>query len=543
MNAYELSLLHGYLNETLSEQQAIQLRELLAGSSEARHTLRTLATIDSRLTEWSAAPAASSTLAAECALPSPTVADPSPSLPRRWLFWLASAGALLLLGVQIGERIGRASERQNQQAQPLPEFAMREAGLTDNGVAVLVNAIDATWSEANTWSLGSIVPPGDFQLLSGMAEFEFYSGARLVVQGHSHGELYSSMHARVDAGNVHVLVPSHASGFRIDTPRQELRSEPGEFNMQLNAAGDCRLQVTAGAVSIAWQSVASPLEPQFVRHLAAGSGLSWSTSEPPVPLVVEREQVSPFEQLQQQSEETARQRYQSWQAWNQQLQGDPRIAVRYDFQSSGDLLRDSSRSAAHGTIIGCERTTGRWPEKGALEFKRPGDRVRIDIPGTFPQLTLTAWIRVDASLGRHQGLLLTDGFSAGHPHWQISPASDLRLGVGNPHAPLAPRGTTYSSDPVFTPQRIGMWTFIASAYDTTSDVVTHFFNGRQVGQAKLKYSQELTIGRGDIGNWGVPLTAHHQQVRNFVGRMDELTLWRVALTAEELVDIYQTSRP
>jgi hypothetical protein len=32
-------------------------------------------------------------------------------------------------------------------------------------------------------------------------------------------------------------------------------------------------------------------------------------------------------------------------------------------------------------------------------------------------------------------------------------------------------------------------------------------------------------------------------VRNFVGRIDEMTLWKVALTESELLAIYEQTRP
>jgi hypothetical protein len=225
------------------------------------------------------------------------------------------------------------------------------------------------------------------------------------------------------------------------------------------------------------------------------------------------------------------------------LHQDSRIWARYDFETHGRLLSDSGPQAAHGTIIGCARTSGRWQEKGALEFKRPGDRVRVEIPGSHDTLTLSAWIRVDANPGRHQGLLLTDGFAEGHPHWQISPIGELRLGVRRPNAIQAPRGTNYATPVIFQPQNVGVWSFVATVYDSQAGKVSHFFNERQVASVEMEFPQNLSIGLADIGNWGVPLVPHPQQVRNFVGRMDELTLWKVALDANELRNIYLSTRP
>ena len=112
-------------------------------------------------------------------------------------------------------------------------------------------------------------------------------------------------------------------------------------------------------------------------------------------------------------------------------QDDPRIVARYDFDSSDTesnerVLIDASTSAKHGTIVGCEWATGRWPDKRALEFKRPGDRVRIDVPGEFDALTVAAWVRVDALPARHQALVLTHGHQVGHLHGKSVRMEDCR---------------------------------------------------------------------------------------------------------------------
>ena len=53
-----------------------------------------------------------------------------------------------------------------------------------------------------------------------------------------------------------------------------------------------------------------------------------------------------------------------------------------------------------GAIVGAKRVAGRWPNKGAIEFKRPGDRVRVDIPGEFESLTFACWVKIDSLDGR-----------------------------------------------------------------------------------------------------------------------------------------------
>jgi Concanavalin A-like lectin/glucanases superfamily len=239
----------------------------------------------------------------------------------------------------------------------------------------------------------------------------------------------------------------------------------------------------------------------------------------------------------------SQQRHAAWQEWNRALANDPRIAVRYDFESEGPTLTDTGSTQTHGLIIGAERTNGRWAEKGALEFKRPSDRVRVNIPGSYDALTFTAWIRVDAMPERHMALLLTDGFEVAQPHWQIAPTGDLRLGLRIPSESRKRETTNYGAPDVITPGRIGVWCFVATVYDRQSGRVKHYLNGRQVASAAIRFDQPLTIGSAEIGNWGVTLGKGTHPVRNFVGRMDEFTLWKVALTAEEILNIHRSTHP
>lgn len=279
------------------------------------------------------------------------------------------------------------------------------------------------------------------------------------------------------------------------------------------------------------------------HRVLGGKGLSWATSGERADFPVNPQSFPSFDDVRDRTKERSQRRYEVWQKWNQSLAEDPRIEVRYDFEPDAPALTDSGPTQSHGLIIGCERTNGRWAEKGALGFNRPSDRVRVDIPGSYDALTLTAWIRIDASPGRQQGLLLTDGYTEGHPHWQIAPEGSLRLGLRIPSSSKRTLGTGYGSPVLFTPGQMGVWSLVATVYHRQESRVRHYFNGREVSAESIHFDQALEIGPADIGNWGVPFGRDKHPVRNFVGRMDELTLWKVALKGDELQTMYRQTRP
>ena len=175
--------------------------------------------------------------------------------------------------------------------------------------------------------------------------------------------------------------------------------------------------------------------------------------------------------------------------------------------------------------------------KGRWSSTSTSDRVRVNIPGEFDSCTLAAWIRLDALQERYQGLLLTDGFEVGHPHWQIAPRGELRLGVRGPSLGSKRATADYDAAGVFGPGQIGVWSFLAVVYDRQAGKVSHYVNGQLVS------SEALQIGSAEIGNWGRGLSKKPAPVRNFIGLMDELTLCKVALTSSEIAAMHGEYHP
>jgi hypothetical protein len=241
-----------------------------------------------------------------------------------------------------------------------------------------------------------------------------------------------------------------------------------------------------------------------------------------------------------------RRRHERWLAHSQKLRADSRLLLYYTFQDQQPWERTLlNRATVHegdlnGGIIGCAWSEGRWPGKGALDFKRPSDRVRIHVPGTYESLTFLAWVRVDSFDQYLNALMLTDGHDEGAPHWQLHNEGRLRLGIKDKD-----RGSgyhDYDSPALLGLDRLGEWLQLATVYNHRSRTVTHYLDGRPVSREGLRFDIALRIGNVEIGNWGRivdPGDSPRLHVRNFNGRIDEFALFREVLSAEEIARLYE----
>lgn len=235
-------------------------------------------------------------------------------------------------------------------------------------------------------------------------------------------------------------------------------------------------------------------------------------------------------------------RYEQWQVASAQLNQDPDLLVRLDFESPGGTewtLRNSAvrnRSMQEAIIVGCARAERRWREKLALEFENVSDRVRLALPGEFNALTLSAWICVKGLDRKIYSLFMSDGFDPGTVHWLIRNDGVLGLTV---FGDAPGKFQILASPPVMSPGTIGIWQHVAVVADGKSRRVVHSLNGRAVSQHALKLGPPFRVGSAELGNWNArnpdPAPA---LIRNLSGSFDEFALFSRALTDAEIWDLY-----
>jgi hypothetical protein len=410
---------------------------------------------------------------------------------------------------------------------------------------LLTQVVDVEWID-EPMVTGASLPLGRLQFASGLMQIEFFSGAIVVLEGPADFELKSENHAVCRQGKLRATVPPEAVGFTIDAPTVKLVDLGTEFGMDVAEDGAAEVHVFDGKVEL--HSPEDQPQMGIERELLAGSAVRIPSSGQPEAIESMPDDFASNAQLEKKSVLASNKRYAAWRKVSERLKADPRIRHYYNFEDADSWARKlrshlPKASKQDGAIVGCQWTEGRWSGKGALEFKRSGDRVRftLRIPKepAVHSLTLMTWVRVDSLDQRFNALMLTDGSAPGKPHWQITKKGALELGLRR----SSRESTVYTSAPILRPGTLGRWVHLATVYDGTGRTVTHYLNGRQVSSHPLTSTIKLRGGQAQLGNWGRPHKTDKYPARKFNGLMDEFAIFSEALDESEIKKIHRVGRP
>ncbi len=231
--------------------------------------------------------------------------------------------------------------------------------------------------------------------------------------------------------------------------------------------------------------------------------------------------------------------WEKWRARSRSLIEAPGLLAYFDFEdwdASSVTLPNRALNAdenSHGTVIGCEKLSGRWDQNTALGFAKTSDRVIFRTTGSTSSITLMASVRVDRFPLDHNSLLSMAAGEIGEVHWKLDRSGRLLLGLRAAPALKYKSWERLESPQVVTPNDFGRWIHLATVIDGDHQEMRHFVNGREVARAPMKRRVPIRLGLTHLGNFD-PLTPDSRMVRNFNGRIDEFALFSRALSAEEI---------
>ena len=402
-----------------------------------------------------------------------------------------------------------------------------------------------TATVANGWT-GRLLEPGAFDLDHGCAQIEFFCGARLIVEAPASIELMSAKSARVMTGRLRVTVPPAARGFTLFSGDRQIVDLGTEFGLDVSD-GQSEVLVFEGEVEVHQPDgrVVTLLDGQTLSRQAPTSVLTNLLDQ---------------DELAQRAVQRSARRMDQWSKHTQALSDDPRVAFQLAMRSKDfrqRWVRPLQRSSIDQrptdqlgdvAIVGAEVTQGRWPEKSGVTFRRPGDRMRLRIDGTYDSFTMSAWVRIDRLDRWYNSLLLTDNYDHGEPHWQILDSGQLFLSLCvRRNDGTGPEHREVLSPAFWDASMAGRWLHLASRYDGGSGEVTHFVDGLAIHREVLPVQQRpRTIRLGDctLGNWTDPQRQDPEfAIRNLNGCIDEFVFFSAPLSDAEIEQLHLSGKP
>lgn len=415
-------------------------------------------------------------------------------------------------------------------------------GETSQAIAMLNRVVEVEWTAGDvSLRQGAPLEPGWLRLKSGLAQIVFYSGARVVVEGPAEAQLVSAGELVLESGRLVAEVPPQAKGFRIRTRQMNVTDLGTVFGVAVTSS-QAEVHVFKGSVE--FQVSTAPKNQSLEGGQAAVAEQSGATRL----IAASRTEFASLFDLQNKSSDAAVLRHEQWRSASSRLDESPALLVHFDFEAGNPLdwrLPNASKrqdAAVDATVVGCQWTEGRWPDKRALEFRGVSDRVRLDVAGEYESLTLATWVRVQGLDRQINSLFMSDGFDAGTVHWSIRDDGVMALTAIGPDAGQFQIVTT---PPALTLDQFGLWVHLAVTVDGPGRRVVQFVNGSPVGTKTLKASQPYRIGAAEIGNWnarGFP-SDDPFHIRNFSGSMDEFCIFGRALSADEIRELYAWGKP
>ncbi len=140
-----------------------------------------------------------------------------------------------------------------------------QSSITHSKVATLLTSHAAQWSNGDI-PIKTDLLTGNYNLIQGLAEIEFSSGATILLQGPAIINLESTNGAYLKQGKLLANIPARAHGFTINTSSSTFVDFGTQFGLHINQDGSSECHVFQGQVGI--QTIAS--QPTAYNYIETG---------------------------------------------------------------------------------------------------------------------------------------------------------------------------------------------------------------------------------------------------------------------------------
>jgi hypothetical protein len=453
---------------------------------------------------------------------------------------------------------------------------------------VMGRSLDAIWLDPSSIRpVGTNIPLGMPQVLSsGFVELTSFNGLAVIIQGPANFTVQKPGVITLSSGRLTARVPEKARGFTVDTAEGHIVDLGTEFGVAVDSAGQTDVQTFRGQITV--NPAAQPANSQTQSLVVAGAARRIDSSGTVTAIAPDTTAFIRPHQFEDWAALPKGTSYERWTAYSQVLRCDPDIIACYTFDNAAEapnrLLNrsilgsaldgtfalglspaDASAASANGGAAPSSANnptwaTGRWPQKGALAFD-PQNRSRIALPvsaddpldfscgsQTARPFTIAGWI-----CPTKYGSIISKGPALAEQYAiDIDPSGHLRAWVRDPESdpdhPVAVVGSTITLDG-------RSWVHFTMTYEPSVRSVRLYIDGALAGEATahsdmlLETAEPIRIGaRLRLMNALTAANVHSPFLGDlysstFRGRIDELSLFRRAITAEEVKEMYELGRP
>jgi len=464
----------------------------------------------------------------------------------------AAAAAAFFLGLGLMHFGAKTKNASGVAKDRFDQFEQSEKEPQAEGFAVVGGVYDVAWGDQQgELREGDTLGAESLRLAAGTVEIQFFSGAMMTLEGPAEISLKSAWEAFCVEGSVRMRVPPAARGFKLNAPSTAIVDLGTEFGLEVRG-GKGHVEVFDGEIALTHQG-------EKEQILKKGRAMGLDPNGPSVDVTTGQVAFPDAGRFGVRAAQELRSDYERWEAHRDALAGDKRLLAYYTFDQgpAGRLMPNLTiprNPQFDGAVVMAELVAGRWLGlNSALEFRRPGSRVRVNIPGEFSALTFSCWVRIDSLDRQYSALFMGDGYENGEPHWQIRNDGKMMLSVmvdEDARHPIYPEKTrfhhVYYSPPMWNRAMSGQWVHLSSVYDPAHRAVSHYVNGARVSREAIEplfLVEKLRIGNGEIGNWGQPFREDPTfAIRNLNGRMDEFVIFHAALSDQEIASLFEKSR-
>lgn len=397
------------------------------------------------------------------------------------------------------------------------QIADKESGKSE-AVATIRGTTDAQWSRApelSSRNQESGISPGEpLGITAGLVELQLTKGATLVIEGPADWKINGENSATLTRGKLVAKVPHQAIGFTLDTPQARIVDLGTEFGVAVDDEGAADVHVLRGRIDVQGNSRAGKTS----NALQAGQSLQ-ITSEG---VVVPSSSPAIAEKFNRLAESGKKQPAESV--------ANPTTGLVAYYPFDGDTRDHAAEVAANSG-----KTADDLKLSGQGEFLAGQVGKGLRLMGGFasapfspdvklpPTFTIEAWIVAERLTSGYQRIVLNwgdDPTPIRVYHLSIK-SRGLELAVGQTnHQYVRAEGGEL---------KIERWQHIAGVADGKNLHV--YLNGEEVATTPF----DGTLAENDQEGLGIGDSQQGQgPTMRFRGAIDELAIWKVALSPEQI---------